>query len=65
MGVTGKKLNPVKLKPASSWQDCFHAVLQETGESRYLTAFELRWVEFARTLGASPAATVKTLLAAR
>jgi hypothetical protein len=63
--MTREKPNPVKPKPASSWQDCFHAVLQEAGESRYLTAFELRWVEFARTLGASPQAVVETLLAAR
>jgi hypothetical protein len=49
----------------STWEDDFHGLLQEAGESRYLTSAEMTWVAFAMRLGATPEAVVETLLAAR
>jgi hypothetical protein len=63
MDMTAKKAN--KAQPASAWEDDFNGLLQEAGESRYLTAGEKAWVVFARRLGASPEAVVEMLLAAR
>jgi hypothetical protein len=63
MATTAKKTN--KAQPASTWEDDFNGLLEEQGESLYLTSAEMTWVAFAKQLGAAPEAVVETLLAAR
>jgi hypothetical protein len=62
MAATAKK---AKAQPASTWEDDFNGLLQEQGESLYLTSAEMTWVAFAKELGATAEAVVETLLAAR
>jgi hypothetical protein len=63
MATTAKRAN--RAQPVSTWEDCFNGLLEEEGESRYLTSAEMKWVAFAKQLGATPEAVVATLLAAR